>query len=291
LTGRPDLDRQLTWFDLEGQELGKVGKPATIINNITVSPNGTRAMVGIREDRFDQWSVDLASGTRTRFTFGGGATSPVWSPDGREIVSSDGNENLYLKSAAGDSKERLIYTADFGKKVRPTSWSPDGALIAMDLLAQSTDLWVLPLKPGATPRAFLQTPADETYGQFSPDGKWVLYSSNESGRYELYLVSFPDPGSKWQISTGGGRLGSWTQDGHRVVYLTPDRHLMAVDLAMQGTNVQIGAPQTLFGGAQVPAGAYDLSPDGKRILVAVPVGGTRTSLTLVTDWREGLGKD
>ena len=288
LAGRPNSDRQLTWFDLEGHELGKVGKPAAILNNVTISPDGTRALLGIREDKFDQWSVDLSSGTRTRFTFGEGATSPVWSPDGREIVSCDGNENIYLKPAAGHSKERLIYTADSGKKVRPTSWSPDGTLIAIDMLGQSMDLWMLPPKSGATPHAYVQTPADEIFGQFSPDGKWVLYSSNESGRYEVYLVSFPDPGSKWQISTGGGRSVSWTQDGHRVIYLTLDRHLMAVDLAMQGTNVQIGAPQTLFGGAQVPVGAFDLSPDGKRILVAVPVGETRTSLTLVTDWREGL---
>jgi len=290
LSGRPSLDRQLTWFDFQGKELGKIGKPA-VLSNVTISPSGTRALLGIREDKIDQWSVDLASGTRTRFTFGGGVANPVWSPDGREIASGDGNESIYLKSAAGDSKERLIYKSDFGKKVRPTSWSPDGTLLAMDLLAQSLDVWMLPPKSGATPHAYLQTPADETDGQFSPDGKWMLYASNESGRYEVYLVSFPDPSSKRQISNGGSRAGRWTPDGHRIIYLTLDRHMMAVDLAMQGTNVQIGAPQMLFGGAQVPAGAVALSPDGKRFLLAVPVGETRTSLTLVTDWREGLKRN
>jgi eukaryotic-like serine/threonine-protein kinase len=286
LAGSPLVERQLTWFDLDGRELDRIGKPAPFLH-LSISPTGTRVMFEMREEKQTVWSMDLVRGARTRFTFGGTLGRAVWSKDGKEIATTDGNESIYVKSAAGDSKERLLYSHDRWK-VRPTDWSPDGSLLALNMLAQSSDIWVLPVKNGGPPRSYVQTQADEENGEFSPDGTWLLYSSNESGRYEVYLISFPEPTSKWQISTEGSRWGLWTPDGHRIIYETLDRHLMAVDVTMQGANVQIGPPQMLFGGAQVPAGPNDLSPDRKRILVAVPVGEMHTSLTLVTDWREGL---
>jgi dipeptidyl aminopeptidase/acylaminoacyl peptidase len=208
-----------------------------------------------------------------------------------------GSLDLYQKASSGVGPEEELL-ADGLDKI-PFDWSPDGRFVLFAAIAPQTgpDLWLLPLFGDRKPFPFLQTPFAEIPAKFSPDGRWMAYGSNESGRFEVFVVPFPGPGGKWQISVGGGNEPRWRRDGKELFYLGPDNRLMAAAVNGEGSAFEVGAVRSLFDTRPgSPAGgpswySYDVSPDGQRFLVNVPAESTPAApITLVVNWPAALKK-
>ncbi|MGQ0734154.1 MAG: protein kinase domain-containing protein [Acidobacteriota bacterium] len=222
--------RRLTWVDRNGKAIGVVGRiEADTINNPALSPDGRKlAFRRIAMGNEDLWIADLVSGTESRFTFDPATDQfPIWSPDGRRIVfrsNRGGGFALFRKPASGEQQETVLF--DNGKQNVATDWSPDGRQVLGYTIDEKTsrDLWTLPVgESGAgTPAMFVQTPFDESGGRFSPDGRWIAYQTNESGRFEIVVRAFPTPGPAWPVSREGGVHVRWRPDGREVFFLAPD---------------------------------------------------------------------
>ena len=290
---------RLLWRDRAGRELETLGDPGDYANP-ALSPSGDRLAFNLTDSRNgkgDIWIRDLARGVNSRFSLGpGNNVRPVWSPDGGQIVfTSDrgGTFDVYEKSARGSGEEKLILHSDEFKSA--SSWTRDGRYIGYSARNQKTllDAWALPTFGDRKPIAISVSPFSEIQPMFSPDGRFVAYVSNESGRDEIYVQTFPDAGGKWQVSNGGGSDPSWRGDGKELYYRSPDQRLMAVEIR-GGSDVQAGIPQGLFflrvrpGN---PRNKYAPSADGQKFLVAAPLGRDAMSpTTIVLNWPASLGK-
>jgi Tol biopolymer transport system component len=275
--------RQLTWLDRSGKLLGLLGQPdASLLATPRVSPDGRRVAVGRNMGSQDQhiWTID--ANRTTRFTFDPvQQRDPVWSPDGTWIGFRSypkGVSDLYVKRGNGAGEEELLLETTQNKVA--TAWSRDGRFIFFTSQDPSTglDLWTLSLQGDRVPRIWLKTAFDESDGEVSPDGRWVAYMSNASGRREVYLRPFADrtTGGQWQISTGGGIYPAWSPDSQDVYYLDPDGTLMAVSVQARGADIDPGAPVGLFqtrvsgGGAFANQGRqYDVASDGRFLVNSV----------------------
>ena len=277
---------QLMWFDLAGNEMGRLGAPGTFVGAPAVSPDGGRVAASIRGERFDLWMMDASSGNRTRFTLGPEqAAFPVWSPDGREVAYADGSGRIWVQSTASAAVRRQVLDMK-EVSLQLVAWSRDGSdlLVNVQQTQSGSDVWTVPVRSGGEPRRLLTSPGTETAQGFSPDGRWILYLSNESGNDELYAALYASPESRFQVSERGARSGIWMPDRASVLYETSDGALTRVGVDAGGERLVLGAAETLFGGRGVP-GPAALAPDGKRLLVSVPEGGGTTTLRLVSDWR------
>ena len=277
---------QLVWFSRTGERLGLLAESeeGNLINP-ALAPDGRRVtatstLPGKGGD------IQLIDGLRsTRFTVHDADDRfSIWSPDGSRIAFWSKRElagDLYIKPADGSAPEQLVLASAESKL--PSSWSPDGQFL---LYQSAANLMLLPLGGDRKPRAFLATPFDEHGGVFSPDGKWVAYVSNESGRSEVYVRPFPGPGGVWQISTGGGEMPRWSAGAKELYYLAPSG-LVAVAIASQAGTITAGQPQALFNPNLALRDGwpqYDVSRDG-RFLVAVNVAGPTTPITLLMNWK------
>jgi Tol biopolymer transport system component len=294
---------QLVWFDRSGKQIGVLGDPARSAD-LSLAPDGRRVAVSVfdlaRRDR-DIWLFDLARGLGTRFTFDpADEVTPVWSPDGSRMVFSarrKGHLDLYQKASSGAGVEEELLADGLDKYT--ADWSPDGRFILFGVQAPTTgfDLLVLPLFGDRKPFPFLQTTSFENGGQFSPDGRWIAYESNESGRDEVYVAPFQGgapsaaatrgtSGGKWQLSTAGGTQPRWRRDGKEIFYLAPDNKLMATVVNGQGSAFEVGAVRPLFDTrTSGPLYVYDVSPDGQRFLVNTLVEEAAPEpITLVVNW-------
>ncbi len=285
---------QLVWFDRSGKQLGFVGKPGDYTNP-SLSPDQTRLAVGLRDRQKqtrDIWLFDLRQGTSSQFTADPADDfNPVWSPDGNRILFSSGRKghrDIYQKLASGNNVEELVLGSGDEKGVN--DWSSDGRFIVYDTFNNpktSTDLWILPLSGERRPVPFLRTASYEGQSQLSPDGRWIAYSSDESGTHEVYVQTFPTPGSKVQISTGGGRQPRWRHDEKELYYIAADGKLMAVDVKA-GSTLEASIAKPLFQTGIGVAGfrnLYVVSGDGQRFLIITPVEATTsTPITVMLNW-------
>jgi Tol biopolymer transport system component len=310
-TGTVDAPIQLTWFDRSGREIAKVGQ-AKDYRAVALSPDGQRIVVhlheraaGTGEGSGGLWLLDPVRGTESRFTFTGMHDgNPRWSPDGSRVVfnsnRSGESQNLYVKLSGGATPEEALLKSDVAKS--PTSWSADGRFVVYDSDGgkNSSDIWVLPLAGDRQPIPFLTTTATEGQGELSPDGRWMAYTSNESGRFNIYVQPFPATGGKWLVSTGVGLEPHWRRDGKELYYMAGPRRLMTVDVTTTGVTFEASVPRALFDiagsavglvGPTSRSGAFIPSADGQKFLVALqPPGQISNPLTIVLNWTAGLKK-
>jgi Tol biopolymer transport system component len=290
---------RLAWYDRSGKPIGVPFGDPVDYRDFSISPDGKRLAAEVQDSTTglgDIWLSDFARGTRTRFSFGPGPSQcPVWSKDGTRIAFARMEKTLLTRIVAkplsgGGGEQTLLQGSG---DICPKSWSPDGRYLAYETLAAvattKSDIWILPLSGDRKPFPFLATQFDELSPQFSPDGRWVLYTSDESGRPELYVAPFPGPGSKWQISAGGARGGDWLRGGREITYLTLDRKQVSVEVKADVSGFETGVPRVLFNANN--ADFFRSDPSGDRELMAVPPETAQnTPITLVSNWPAALKK-
>ena len=299
--------RQLVWVDRNGTRTGIVGEPDdNALLNPALAPDGERvALQRTIQGNQDIWVLN-SSGPATRITFDPAADGfPIWSPDGHRLVFRSNRRNSFelyeTLASGGGTAQRLLESA---QNKAPLHWSADGRFLLYRVLDQKTgsDLWVLPLDGDRKPFAIVQTPFEETNGELAPDGRWVAYDSNETGRFEVYVQSFPASGGKWQISTAGGIAPRWRHDGRELFYVAPDGALMAVPVrpSTDGQILDRGTPVRLFRvpiayGGSIPGGnvrhQFAVAPDGQHFLINVTTDeAIAPPITIVQNWTTGLKK-
>jgi Tol biopolymer transport system component len=292
---------RLVWFDRGGRRLGSMDSPGHCldINLSTDEKRAVLAVVDLEVGGSELWQADLTRGVSSRLTLGDNeAFGPVWSPDGARIVFAWNQPGLkpgiYEKPSSGAGKEEVLLQMDAGG--HPLDWSSDGRFLLFQTggAVAKHKLWVLPLFGKREPYALLQTPYDEFFGTFSPDGKWIAYVSDESGRPEVYVQTFPVSTGKWRVSTSGGTEPRWRGDGKEIFYLAPDLRIMAVAVKA-GSSFETGIPAALFGvGSSLGTGMlhqYCVTRDGERFLVVHPAEAQEAQpITVVLNWAADLKK-
>jgi eukaryotic-like serine/threonine-protein kinase len=315
--------RQLVWTDRTGKVIGTLGAAdENALGNPELTLDGGRVAVQRAvQGNVDVWLLDVIRGVPTRFTFDAGADGdPVWSPDGTRVAfrstrSDQAVLDLFDKPTSGAADERTLLATNRPKT--PLAWSPDGRFLLYVTQDTKTglDLWALPVMAneasvgpapvGRTEQRKMfpvaQTPFDETAGQFSPNGKWVAFESNESGRVEVYVQPFPGPGGKWQISVAGGSQPRWRPDGKELFYVAPDGRLMAATIRVEASmqKPDIGEPVALFA-ARLASGSgitgvarkpqYAVAPDGRFLMNVAVEEGTASPISIVLNWDSMLRK-
>jgi serine/threonine-protein kinase len=303
--------RSLVWVNRQGRE-EPLGLPERAYADPRLSPDGTRIAVGIRDQRNDIWIGDLRRNTLTPLTFDPTVDqAPVWTPDGAHIVwcsqRGTGVPTIYMQAADGTGAIEQL-TATLNPQF-PTSVSPDGArLVLWENNPRTTqDIVMVDLRPAAAQRErplqpLVHTPAAEMDGEVSPDGRWLAYESNESGRFDVYVRPFPNVDSgRWLVSTAGGTRPLWSRNGRELFYLDADDFLTAVPVQTLGSAFRPGNPVRLLSKKYYPGftalgldlRGYDVSPDGQRFLMlkdaapaqsTQPSGQLSASMIVVLNW-------
>jgi Tol biopolymer transport system component len=285
---------QLAWFDRSGKRVANIGEPAPM-TRVNFSPDRRNAVVNASGM---YWIYDMARGVRTRFNFGASVGyDAIWSPDGATIVFEvAAGGSLYRRASNGTGAEVLLYKDNLEKD--PVSFSPDGKLLAYDAAGDPKthdDIWILPnpLDPAgpANPYPIIRTEARESNPQISPDGKWIAWQSDESGRFEIYAAPFPGLADKRFISTRGGTRPRWRRDESEIFYLAAGGSLLtATAVTVRGQVLSVGETRTVLG-QPVSGYGWDVSADGRKILAIVPTEQAAPQpLTLVLNWTAGLKK-
>jgi Tol biopolymer transport system component len=250
----------------------------------------------------DIWLIDMAKGALSRVSFEPTLDAwPHWTPDGTRLIYSSnasGHYNIYERPASGGGDGRLLVDTDQAKI--PQDVSPDGQQLLYASLDPTSgwDLWTVSLKTPATPTVLLKTPFQELGGQFSPDGRFVAYHSNESGRYEVYVQSLAEPSGRIQVSNSGGGQPRWRRDGKELFYISLDGKVMATSITArpESPTLEFGAPTALFA-VDITGGPillnntahYWPAPDGQRFLINVSIDPT-PPITLLYNWNPATGK-
>ncbi len=278
---------QYVWRNRQGKDLGSAGEAGSVV---MISPDGKRVL----GDHLNGgvWVLELATGVTTRLGFDAGGMDPAWSPDGKSIAWFKPG-GIYREAANGAGENQLLLKTDLLSV--PKSWSPDGRYIIyaqVNPATGSADLFALPVAGDRRPLVLADTPANEDQGQFSPDGRWVAYTSNESGLSEIYVIPFPPTtnGGRWMVSRGGGVQPRWRRDGKELFYISPDWTMMAVPVSATPV-FHAGIPQALFNTDMVDTGirtgpmSWDIAPDGKRFLIISDKSQGASSLNVILNWR------
>ena len=295
-------DIELIVTDRSGKQLSAM-EAAEKSFNLRLSPDGKKLAVS-ETDPLNAggatWIYDLRSKVRSRFTFGAGLNSgATWSPDGSKVAfasSRNGAFNLYIKPTNGATEEKPLHATP--EDERPQSWSADGRFLLIDSRPQSRqntpEIAVLPLTGDGKPFSYLNVSYANSGGQVSPDGRWLAYVSNESGRPEVYVTAFPQAKGKWQVSSTSGTTPRWRRDGRELFFCQTDGILMAAEVTAGKDSFAVGSIkqlserrvfQTFF------SATYDVFPDGQRfIMAAIKPEAIHAPLTLVTNWTAELKK-
>ncbi|MBZ5649229.1 MAG: serine/threonine-protein kinase [Acidobacteriia bacterium] len=300
--GAKMLGNDLSWLDRSGKVLGKVGERAFYKGSGRISQDGKRLAVAMGEPQADIWVFDLTRGSRTRLTFGGGThLMPSWSADGQRVVfvrqegaTTITGTALCSRLANGAGQEEVLMDRDSsGAPVTLLfpQWSPDGRYLVH--LAQSgptgAGVWALPLTGEKKPFAVVQAPsalARIIQYRLSPDGRWLAYSSTESGREEVYVTHFPSGEGKWQVSQNGGTFPTWRGDSREIWFAGTDSSIHAATVNPKSTEFEVDPARTMFDVSYLgPLGnPYDVAPDGQRLIFSTYPESIPTPLVLVTNW-------
>jgi serine/threonine-protein kinase len=285
--------RSLVWVDRHGVAT-PLGTAVRAYQQLRLSPDGQRLALTIREPAGpDIWIYELTHDRLTRLTSEGNNLFPVWSPDNTHIAFASGRfgpHNMFVKAADGTGPTERLLTSD--KVQRPRSWSPDGRMLNFSQDDPMPDIWTLSLEQPPTPRPIVQLPGYQTSSRISPDGRWLAYTSEESGQFETYVTRFPDGVGKSQVSSGGGTQPVWARNGRELFYLKDDK-LMVVEVDTRSTFVA-GKPVLLFQGQSLlgPAGdsTYDVSLDGQRLVMIQTSGASVTAnqVNVILGWSDEL---
>jgi Tol biopolymer transport system component len=292
----PFGDTRLVWVDREGRELGTVRSPAARYLEVRLSPDNQRAAV-VRyasATKSTIWVLDLTRNGASKIADNPGLNyNVVWSADGKRLAYTNdgsGTENIFSRDAAGAMPEAQLYASpDLFKK--PHSWSIDGTILFTQLSPDTAnDLVAVSGAGGAKAVPYVHESSNEDLGQFSPDGRWVAYVSDEAGSADVYVRSFPTPDRKHRVTTDGGTWAAWNAAGTELLIVGADgRQLKTADVHA-GADLSIGIPKVV-GALPNEAVAWDASRDLQRLLVVVPASGSAgLSLTVVTDWLAAVKK-
>ena len=309
-TGGAEGANELLWFDRSGRQLGNVDIGQINAAHPRVSPDGGKIAVTSVDPAStarDIWLLDVERGARTRLTFSQSATDSVWAPDGYRLAYSSNTAagaDLLVKSVTGATAEQNLLHAP--GMIRPWSWSRDGRYITYMYHATKTvtdrfDIWILPMFGDHKPFPFLQTNYDKDAPSFSPDGRWLAYTSLESGAPEVYVVSFPDAKTRLPVSSQGGFSPVWRGDGKELFYVAPGGQLMGVTVATNGASLRLGTPVFLFateftlsrgGNPFSQRQPFDVSAKDQRFMVTGVNEANREAvpLTLIVNWDVELKK-
>ena len=292
---------QLTWFDNQGKEIGHLGEPDDYYQ-VELSPDGKKAAAAVGTYSYVIWIYDTEHNTRTRLTFGNVPYfSPIWAHDGKQIAYMGGplggNLAIWVKSADGSGEEKKLVDLNPYTSVQDglCDWSPDGRYIlyatGTPSMRTGTDVWVAPLFGDRKPFPYINAPGNQQYAQFSPDGHWVAYSSDESGQLEVYVAPFPWTGAKWQVSNGGGVLPRWRRDGKEIFFLRMgSASTFAADVDAHGSSFEVGAMRTLYNvnnlSPNTAGQQYAITANGQRFLqITTGDGGKgRLPLNVIQNW-------
>ena len=296
LDGALSTERQLTWRDRNGKKIGNLLGPDLYLDPV-FSPDARKLTFLTGARVIDVWLYDFASQVKTRLTF---ATPEKetnmfssWSPDGHSLIYlsyGEGKYSIHRKPLDGAGSDELLLEEASDARPVPFSWSPDGKLLAYHQLKQGErSIWMLPLKGEHKPYLFLK---GGYRPQFSPDGKWIAYCSDETGRPEVFVVRFPGPGGKNQVSSDGGCQARWRKDGKELYFVGRDRMMMAAVVRTSDLSFQIAGLRPLFEThiADTSAYNYDVTPDGQRFLCNESLEQSTAELTLIANWDAEMKK-
>jgi eukaryotic-like serine/threonine-protein kinase len=295
--GQQTQQSELRWYDREGKKLGTLGSGTYY--GPRLSPDGTRLAVDFGDPNRNVWIFDLRRALKTRLTFGPTEGAPVWSPEGSRIAFSTlfggiGSSEILAKKTNGEGQNETLYAPQ--SMEIPTDWSSDGRFILLDNnYSILSEVDVLPLAGDRKPYPFAKSQFPERSGHFSPDGRWVAYTSREPGREEVYVAPFPGPGGKWQISSSGGRMPRWRRDGRELYFVAEDDSLMAAEVEASQNKFEVKNVRPLFrvnlaAEAMERSGSYDVTADGTHFFINASSDEAQPPITLVLNWNVALKK-
>ncbi len=305
-TGNAHLDSRLVFLNRNGTPDRTIGDRVEFLQP-RIAPDGKQVATDsydLRSHNIDIWIYDTEHGAKTRFTFAPGSEQyPVWSADGRQVyfmANPEGSIDLYQKASSGAGHDQLVLRTP-GEKI-PLDMSHDGKYLLYQMFGGPRtrwDLWVMPVESspadsthGSTP--YLHSEFNETDGRFSPDGRWIAYTSDESGQNEVYIGTSTAAGGRWQVSTSGGRGPRWRQDGKELYFLSPEKNIMAATITVENSSITVSNIHMLFEAPHITMRilpSYDVSPDGNRFLINMQSENqNQTALSLCINWDAAMKK-
>jgi hypothetical protein len=291
---RYEAPARMTWLDRWGKMVEVKGE-ARPYAGLALAPDGKRIATAVFGNTSDIWLEDIHQGAPTRFTFNGNVRQPTWSPRGDFLIFATPTlqGDFYRKASNGEGKEELFFHA--GSNAYPNDISGDGKWLVFAEEGDKTkdDLWFLPLEGERKPQTYLQTPFNERNAQFSPDGTWMAYASDESGLFQVYVQPIPATGAKRQVSMKGGSSPRWRRDGAELFYISSEGALMAATVTRGASGVEFGAPRQLFERRLVYGAReflYQPAADGQKFLAALPEdsGNAPARVIIQMNWQAGL---
>ena len=285
--------RELRWVSRDGATIGRAGEPVDAWD-LRIAPDGRRVAITEVDPQLRTLDVFIREGSQPAATRLSRSTdldeSGVWSPDGLRIAWAGQRQNVMIRGAGAVLPEQTI--ARFDSPVQVWDWSRDGRSLLIGRTHPDTrdDLWIQPPTEGVAAQPYVTTAFNQTFGAISPDGRWVAYASDESGKFDIYIDSFPKPGTRTRITTAGGTEPRWSRDGE--LFFRRGSEIHHVELGPGhlfqhgGGPLEVTVMNRLFdAGAAVRS--YDVSPDGKRFLINIPASSaTRSPITLVHHWHQ-----